>query len=208
MARFEISKYLPIDSIEAVDRLLEDIEKKNRYFSDIEIGYVLKEIKKVKYQLYFRTRIDSLNSKLAEPTTSSTDHYHQKSYERFYIEHLVLPDCLSGINFDDLLPIKNIRPFKKFVERIWLSNIELTEDDIQTIQSNFNSQFLNELFTKTFDTYNKRLEAYDRRHRGHRTYTKKHKKSKEKHESNSMYTCNRPNLRPVSIPMGGMNKRY
>ena len=62
MARIIVKNYLPLDSKEAIDKLLQFAREFNAVLNDEAIGEVLQHINKVKLQLYFRTKIDEINS--------------------------------------------------------------------------------------------------------------------------------------------------
>lgn len=62
MARIIVKNYLPLDSKEAIDKLLQFAREFHAVLNDEAIGEVLQHINKVKLQLYFRTKIDEINS--------------------------------------------------------------------------------------------------------------------------------------------------
>lgn len=62
MARLIAKNFLPLDSKEAIDKLLRFAKDFHVVLDDEAIGEVLQHISKVKLQLYFRTQIDELNA--------------------------------------------------------------------------------------------------------------------------------------------------
>ena len=62
MSKIIIQDYLPLNSKEAIDKLLGFVKNFHLRMSDEEIGEVLQHINKIKLQLYFRTQIDELNA--------------------------------------------------------------------------------------------------------------------------------------------------
>ena len=62
MIKVNVKDFIPLDSIEAINKLLKFASDFHVQMTDEEIGEVLQYISKIKLQLYFRTQIDELNS--------------------------------------------------------------------------------------------------------------------------------------------------
>ncbi|MBR6282842.1 MAG: hypothetical protein IKR25_00920 [Muribaculaceae bacterium] len=56
-----ISEFCPLNSKEAIQKILDEIMKSHCRLSDNEIGQVLLQIKKVRLQLFFKNGIDAIN---------------------------------------------------------------------------------------------------------------------------------------------------
>ena len=62
MPKINVQDYLPLNSKEAIDKLLGFVKNFHVRMRDEEIGEVLQHISKIKLQLYFRSLIDELNA--------------------------------------------------------------------------------------------------------------------------------------------------
>ena len=216
MAQIIIEDFLPLDNKNSIERLVDDIKSKHAYFDDIDVGKVLIHIKKVKLQLFFKSQIDFFNKELhasnGSNTYSNTRIIESRSRRgkpvcrNFSITTIRLPENLSKVEYTDLLPISELEKITVLAERIWSSNIKLSKSDYEIILSNFDSFFLKQYFMDRIEELDERLKAYDEKFKNFRA--KRVKGLKGKRESNSMYTSIQLNMRPVSIPMGGRNKRY
>jgi hypothetical protein len=56
-----LDKYLPLNNVESIQILLNDIEQCNYVYNEQDIGKVLIHIKKLKFQLFFKSGIDRIN---------------------------------------------------------------------------------------------------------------------------------------------------
>lgn len=231
MARLIIDDFLPLDNKEHIDVLINSIESNNVYFDDHAVGNVLIYIQKVKLQIYFKKRIDSFNERLIRKTpyeskgglestaaiTSKPESNEQPKkrrkhkrrselkYDGFFIGKLKLPECLASVDYKDLLPLCSYDSISKLAVRIWASNIRLSKADKEILLSNFESLEVKQFFMKKMESLIEcsiRCKSLPRKKYG------KGKWSKGKHESNSMYSSIQLHMHPVSIPMGGRNKRY
>lgn len=61
MPKINVKDYLPLNSKEAIDKLLGFVKNFHVRMNDEEIGEVLQHISKIKLQLYFRTQIDDMH---------------------------------------------------------------------------------------------------------------------------------------------------
>lgn len=242
MAHMNLDEYLPLECAEDIDKLLDNIESRNAYFDDLAVGKVLLHIKKIRLQLYFKSKIDSLNQKLTQtssrrprfitktpsgapsipneaneaketkeapkPKRGGGKHKQRRRAaiqdDGFFISKLTLPECLASVDYADLLPLQSFASVSKLAVRVWASGIKLNASEYSTLLSNFEPFLLKQFFIEKMENLNERTKAYKKSDKKH----KKFKKVKNKHESHSVYTSINLSMRPVSIPMGGLNKRY
>lgn len=230
MAQLIIDDYLPLDNKERIDVLLNSIESNNVFFDNYAVGKVLIYIQKVKLQLYFKSRIDSFNEKLTGTTSSETNNELESTanlmppqstgrakkrrknkkrsvlkYDGFFIGKLTLPESLASVDYKDLMPLYSFDSVSKLAVRIWASNIRLSRADKDLLLSNFEPLEVKSFFIKKMESL---IRCSIRAKSNPKKIHFKGKYSKGKHESNSLYTSIYRNMRSVSIPMGGANKRY
>lgn len=73
----KINSLIPLNSQEAIDRFLSELFKLNCYVDDEQFGQILLRIRKIKLQLYIKSKIEEHNKKV--PKNSKSENIKHKN---------------------------------------------------------------------------------------------------------------------------------